>query len=139
MMIIVPLTFDESDAAIALWRAAGLLRPENDPAADIAAALAEPNATILAARDGEVLLGTVMVGYDGHRGWIYYLAVDAAQRRGGIGRALVVAAESWLIARGAPKIRLMVRDGNADAAGFYAAIGYARQAVSVMGRTFDEG
>jgi len=75
-----------------------------------------------------------MTGYDGHRGWVYYLAVAPDRRRGGLGRALMAAAEAWLRARGAPKIQLMVRGDNAAALGFYEALGLERQAVVTLGR-----
>ena len=78
-----------------------------------------------------------MVGFDGHRGWLYYLAVDPALQGRGIGRSLVVAAEAWLAAQGAGKVQLMVRTGNAAATGFYAALGYTDQECVVLGRRFE--
>jgi len=89
---------------------------------------------VLVRRDGAAIIGSVMVGHDGHRGWVYYLAVAPGARRAGIGRALMAAAEDWLLARGVPKIQLMVREDNAEAAAFYAALGYDVQPVMVMGR-----
>lgn len=65
-----------------------------------------------------------MVGHDGHRGWLYYLAVDPARQRRGVGRALVAAAEDWLATRGVPKVHLMVRESNAAVAAFYRRLGY---------------
>ncbi|MGD0642818.1 MAG: GNAT family N-acetyltransferase, partial [Roseiarcus sp.] len=79
------LSVAEIEAAVALWEEAGLLRPWNDPLADIRLALAGPSSTVLAARAGGRLAATVMVGWDGHRGWIYYLAVAREFRRRGIG------------------------------------------------------
>jgi ribosomal protein S18 acetylase RimI-like enzyme len=124
---------EEHDAAIALWHAAGLTRPWNDPRSDLERALAGPSSTVLVARpdDGSGLLGTVMVGHDGHRGWMYYLA--AAERGRGVGRALVAAAETWLAAH-VPKVQLMVRAGNEGAAAFYARLGYERSEVTVWQR-----
>jgi ribosomal protein S18 acetylase RimI-like enzyme len=125
----------EAGAVVALWRACGLTRPWNDPDSDLAMALRTPTATVLVATDGgERLTGSVMVGFDGHRGWIYYLAVDPATRRGGLGRILMAAAEAWLRERGAPKLQLMVREGNEEALGFYAALGLEAQPVVVLGR-----
>ena len=126
----------KADAAetVALWHACGLTRPWNDPHADFALALATSTSTILLARDGDTLIGSVMVGFDGHRGWIYYLAVAPGRRRGGIGRALMAAAEAWLAEHDAPKVQLMVRDTNDAALGFYARLGYAPQAVVTLGR-----
>ncbi|RYD84603.1 MAG: GNAT family N-acetyltransferase, partial [Sphingomonadales bacterium] len=79
-------------------------------------------------------VGSAIAGFDGHRGWVYYLAVSPDARRGGLGRALMAAAEDWLRERGAPKIQLMVRGSNADALGFYEALGFERQDVVVLGR-----
>lgn len=118
----------------ALWEACGLTRPWNDPGADFALAVRLPQSAVLVARDGDVLAGSVMVGFDGHRGWVYYLAVAPGKRGGGIGRALMAAAEQWLRERGAPKLQLMVRDDNADALGFYEALGLERQKVVTLGR-----
>jgi ribosomal protein S18 acetylase RimI-like enzyme len=128
------LSGEDTEQAIALWEEAGLVRPWNDPAADIAAALACPTATILAARDGARVVATVMVGYDGHRGWLYYLAVAADHRGTGLGRAMVAAAEVWLAGQGAHVIRLMVRAENEAVANFYRAAGYEESGVIVMGK-----
>ena len=78
-----------------------------------------------------------MVGFDGHRGWIYYLATDPARISNGIGRALMSAAEEWLSKRGCTRIRLMVRKDNIAALGFYETIGYGAQDVVTLGRNFD--
>lgn len=135
--VIREIETDEAGAVVALWRACGLTRPWNDPDADLAMALATATATVLMATDGERLTGSVMVGFDGHRGWVYYLAVDPAARRAGLGRALMAAAEAWLRERGAPKVQLMVREGNEEALGFYAALGLEPQPVVVLGRRLD--
>ncbi|WP_395942385.1 GNAT family N-acetyltransferase, partial [Brevundimonas aurantiaca] len=81
--------------------------------------------------------GTIMVGFDGHRGWVYYLAVDPGRRRRGLGRSLMAAAEDWLMVRGAPKLQLMVRSDNEAAMGFYQRLGLERQEVIVLGRRLD--
>jgi ribosomal protein S18 acetylase RimI-like enzyme len=125
---------EEANAAAALWAEAGLVRAWNDPHADIAAALACPTSTILAAREGERIVGTVLAGYDGHRGWLYYVAVAADRRGTGLGRALVAAAEQWLAAQGARVIRLMVRADNDAVTGFYEALGYEDGQMIVMGK-----
>jgi len=125
----------EADAAVALWQACGLTRPWNDPYADLALALSSPSSTVLAGRHDDRLVATVMVGSDGHRGWVYYLAVAPELRRAGHGAAMMRAAEGWLKACGAPKLNLMVRADNAAAAGFYQALGYARSDVMVMQRS----
>jgi ribosomal protein S18 acetylase RimI-like enzyme len=128
---------DEIPAAIALWEAAGLAHPWNDSARDIELALACPTATILAAHDeAGVLVGTVMAGFDGHRGWLYSLAVADSQRGQGLGGRLVGAAEDFLLAQGAPVIRLMVRADNEGVTAFYESVGYERGEFLVFGKRF---
>ena len=136
MMQIRPFQPADEAAVIALWEECKLTRPWNDPARDFALAIDSPASTVLVAREGDVLAGSVMTGFDGHRGWVYYLAVASDARRRGLGRALMAAAEAWLKARGAPKIQLMVREGN-EATGFYEALGLERQQVVTLGRFFD--
>ena len=75
-----------------------------------------------------------MVGYDGHRGWINYLATDPSMRRQGVGRVLVAAAEALLARRGCPKINLQIRSTNAHVAEFYRRIGYVDDDVISMGK-----
>jgi ribosomal protein S18 acetylase RimI-like enzyme len=128
----------DAPAVIALWQACGLTRPWNDPQADFTLALETPTSTILLARNGEAISGSVMVGFDGHRGWVYYLAVAPEEQRQGLGRALMLAAEAWLHERGAPKIQLMVREDNMAATAFYAALGYDVQPVSTFGKRLDK-
>lgn len=127
-------TAADASAVIALWHACGLTRPWNDPASDFALALREAQSSVLVARGEGGITGSAMVGFDGHRGWIYYLAVAPAARRSGLGRALMAAAERCLRERGAPKLQLMVRGDNTAALGFYEALGLARQDVVVLGR-----
>ena len=127
---------DEADV-IALWEACGLTRPWNNPAADFARAVGGPASAVLVQREGEALAASVMVGHDGHRGWVYYLAVAPARRRTGLGRAMMDAAEAWLRVRGAPKLQLMVREDNAAALDFYEALGLERQRVATLGRFLD--
>ena len=134
---IAPAGTDDRDAVIALWRQVGLTRPWNDPASDFDLALSFSGSTILLAHDCTKLVGAIMVGFDGHRGWVYYLACEPSHRREGIGRIMMDAAEAWLVEQGAPKIQLMVRTDNADAIGFYKAIGYEPQDVVTIGRRLD--
>jgi ribosomal protein S18 acetylase RimI-like enzyme len=135
---ITPATPTDAPAVIALWHDCALTRPWNDPQADFTLALETSGSTILLARDGDAIIGSVMVGFDGHRGWVYYLAVAPVVQRGGVGRALMQAAEHWLSSRGAPKIQLMLRDDNAAARGFYAALGYDVQPVITLGKRLDK-
>jgi ribosomal protein S18 acetylase RimI-like enzyme len=132
------LPADRADDAVALWKAAGLTRPWNDPNADLMRALAGPTSTVLGAEDVDgCLLGTAMVGHDGHRGWVYYLAVQPELRRSGLGRELMHASERWLQERGVPKVNLMVRTTNKAVVAFYESLGYADGDVVVLGKFLD--
>jgi ribosomal protein S18 acetylase RimI-like enzyme len=126
----------DAEVVIALWRACELIRPWNDPEADFARALAFSGSTILIAEiDGEAV-GTAMAGFDGHRGWVYYLAVAPRFRRQGIARRLLAACERWLVEQGCPKVELMVRDGNPDME-LYNRLGWEAQPVHVFARWLD--
>ena len=119
---------------IALWQACGLTRPWNDPAKDIARKFAEqPELFAVAECDG-ALVGCVMAGYEGHRGWINYLAVAPAERRRGVGRALMLEAERMLRAAGCPKINLQVRPDNPDVIAFYERIGFRVEGAISLGK-----
>lgn len=122
---------------IALWEEAGLTRPWNPPAADLQRSLDTPTSTVLGGYLDDQLVGTVMVGHDGHRGWVYYLAVADAHRGSGFGRVLMQAAEAWLIGRGAVKLQLMVRETNTAVVGFYDRLGYADADVRVLAKRLD--
>jgi ribosomal protein S18 acetylase RimI-like enzyme len=136
---IEPLPERLYDAAIRLWQDSGLTRPWNDPEADLRRAAGGGSSCVLAAiGDDDGLLATAMVGHDGHRGWVYYLAVDAAQRGRGLGRQMMAACEDWVRSRGIPKIQLMVRATNRATMGFYEHLGYADSDVVVFGRRLDD-
>ena len=124
-------------AVIALWQRCGLTRPWNDPAADIALARRGPNSTVLIGRDGGAIVATAMVGHDGHRGWVYYVAVDPDRRASGHGRAIMTAAEEWLRQAGIPKLQLLVRRDNAKAGAFYQSIGYEEADTIVFAKWID--
>jgi len=127
----------EEDAVIALWKACGLTRPWNDPTRDISFARGKANSEVLVAEENGRLIATVMAGHDGHRGAIYYLAVDPAMQRRGLGRAAVAAAETWLKARGVWKVNLLVRTENSAVLGFYQTLGYEDGGVVSLGRLID--
>jgi ribosomal protein S18 acetylase RimI-like enzyme len=129
----------EADVAdvIALWQACGLTRPWNNPAADIALARRGPNSAILIGRDGDAMVATALVGHDGHRGWVYYVAVDPARREKGFGRAIMNAAEDWLRARGIEKLQLMVRGDNSKVRDFYGSLGYLEQERVLFAKWLD--
>ncbi len=131
--------FQETDrrSLIDLWDQCGLLRPWNDPDTDIDQAIRNETSTILVGSVDGLLVASVMVGFDGHRGWVYYVAVDPARQRKGGGRQAMSEAERWLRDRGCRKIQLMVRDSNEEAERFYTSIGYETQAVRTIGKWFD--
>jgi len=130
---------EDSDIAevIALWQRCGSTRPWNDPAADITLARKENNATVLLGRSDGALAASVLVGHDGHRGWVYYVTVDPAHRFKGFGRAIMSAAEDWLRARGIEKLQLMVRGDNAEVHAFYKSLGYFEQERVVFAKWLD--
>ncbi len=136
-MIVDPLPAELHLAALALWETAGLTRPWNDAAADLDRALRSPAATVLAEISDGRLQATAMVGHDGHRGWVYYLAVDPALRDQGLGRSMMTACEQWVQARRIPKLQLMVRTTNTGVLSFYAHLGYLDADVVVLGRRLD--
>lgn len=128
---------DDCEAVISLWERAGLTRPWNDARSDFRLAVEGRTSAILLLHVERELAATVMAGFDGHRGWVYYLGVDPAHRRKGLGRDLMLAAEQWLTERNAPKIQFMVREGNDQALDFYQALGYETQPVVTLGRRLD--
>lgn len=131
--------FEDADepAVVALWQRCGLTRPWNDPAKDIRRKTAEQPGLFGVMVDGEGVIGTVMAGYEGHRGWINYLAVDPSRRQQGLGRQLMDWSEARLRERGCPKINLQVRRGNEAVLAFYAALGYADDDVVSLGKRLE--
>jgi ribosomal protein S18 acetylase RimI-like enzyme len=123
---------------IGLWQRAGLVREWNDPAGDIALARRERNATILLGREsGGALVASLLVGHDGHRGWVYYVSVDPDHRFKNYGRDIMTAAEDWLRARGIMKLQLMVRGDNAKVHAFYQSLGYYDQQRTTFAKWLD--
>jgi ribosomal protein S18 acetylase RimI-like enzyme len=136
-LAIAPIEDADVAAVAALWQACGLTRPWNDPAADIALARRGPNSTILIGRDGDAIAATVLVGHDGHRGWVYYVAVDPNHRNRGFGRVIMAAAEDWLRRTGIEKMQLMVRADNTAVQAFYESIGYGEQKRVIYAKWLD--
>ena len=134
---IQPIEDADIAAVIALWQRCGSTRPWNDPAADIALARRDGNATVLLGRQDGRLVASVLVGHDGHRGWVYYVTVDPDFRQHGHGRTIMDAAESWLRARGIDKLQLMVRGDNTRVLAFYRALGFFEQDRVVFGKWLD--
>lgn len=125
----------DTAAVITLWQDAGLTRPWNNPHLDIQRKLTvQPELFLVAVDDGGDVIGSVMAGYDGHRGWLYYLASTPSQRGQGIGRALVGAAEDLLLEMGCPKVQLMVRPGNDTTMAFYDSLGYEQFEIGATGK-----
>ena len=123
---------EDEPQVIALWRRCDLVRSWNDPAKDIARKLSVQPELFLVGLVGGQIVASIMAGYDGHRGWVNYLAVDPAHRRRGYARSLMQHVESALIALGCPKLNMQVRSTNLEVLEFYSRLGYAQdQAVSL--------
>ena len=128
--------FEDSDeaAVVALWEAAGLTRSWNDPHKDIARKRSVQREWFLVGTEHGAVMASIMIGYDGHRGWINYLAVSPDHRQKGHARTLMREAERLLTAAGCPKINLQIRTSNAAVIAFYQAIGYAQDEVVSFGK-----
>jgi ribosomal protein S18 acetylase RimI-like enzyme len=136
-MHIRPFQPEDEDAVVALWRRCDLVRPWNDPHKDIRRKLAvRPDLFLVGVEEGQVV-GYIMAGYEGHRGWLNYLAVDPSRQRRGLGRALVAEAERLLRASGCPKISLQVRAANEGVVAFYRRLGYTVDEVVSMGKRLE--
>jgi hypothetical protein len=122
---------------VALWQRCGSTRAWNDPAGDIALARREANATVLLGRTEGALVASVLVGHDGHRGWVYYVTVDPDHRFKDYGRMIMTAAEDWLRSRGIEKLQLMVRRDNDKVHAFYESLGYYDQERVVFAKWLD--
>jgi len=129
-------TFQESDkdAVIAMWRRCELVRPQNDPDQDIDLKMSFQPGLFFIATEGDSIVGSVMAGYEGHRGWINYLAVDPGTQGAGLGAKLMKHAEEESRGLGCVKINLQVRSSNEKVLGFYRAIGYLQDDVISMGK-----
>ncbi|HHN81378.1 MAG TPA: GNAT family acetyltransferase [Methanomicrobia archaeon] len=129
-------TFQQSDTddVVHVWKTCGLAVPQNDPRLDIERKMAEDPSLFFVAAVGQRLVGTCMAGYDGHRGWVYYLAVLPAFQQRGIASRLMERAERELLERGCAKINLMVRTSNEEVITYYENRGYARDDVVVLGK-----
>lgn len=129
---------EDEDAVVALWRASGLVTSYNDPNGGFRFALNGPASDVLVGENGAGhIAGAVMVGCDGHRGWLYYVSAAPGGRRVGIGRAMVSAAEAWLRAPGVARVQLMVRETSAQVAGFYGRLGFEVTPRVVMAKWLD--
>ena len=128
--------FEEKDqeAVIQLWKDCGLCVPWNDPIKDIGRKLEIQRELFLVGLDEEQIVAALMGGYDGHRGWVNYLAVHPDKQRRGLARELMSGLEELLIELGCPKINLQIRDSNVEVQNFYEAIGYQQDPVVSYGK-----
>ncbi|MFE6967600.1 GNAT family acetyltransferase [Agromyces sp. NPDC057679] len=134
-----PFVVDDTEAVVALWRAAGLVKPWNDPYLDISRKMTvQPELFLVAVASDATLVGTAMVGYEGHRGWVNYLAVADPARGTGLGRRLMAEAERLLVERGCPKLNLQVRTSNTEVIAFYERLGYAVDDAVSLGKRLIE-
>jgi ribosomal protein S18 acetylase RimI-like enzyme len=133
-----PFRLEDAEPVVALWGRCDLIRPTNDPRKDIARKLKVRGDLFLVAENADGIVGTIMIGYEGHRGWINYLAVAPEQRRRGLGRKLMAEAEQRLRAEGCPKINLQVRKRNVEAVRFYEALRYRQDEVLSFGLRLEE-
>jgi ribosomal protein S18 acetylase RimI-like enzyme len=137
-MIVRPFRPSDEEDVILAWRQCDLLRPWNDPHRDIARKMkVRPDLFLVGELDGRII-ATVMAGYDGHRGWLYYLAVLPGHQRTGYGRAIVAEAERLLRIEGCPKVNLQVRTSNRDVIDFYRHIGFSSDEVLSMGKRLEK-
>jgi ribosomal protein S18 acetylase RimI-like enzyme len=136
-LTITAIVDDDVAEIVALWQRCGSLRTWNDPESDIALARRETNSTVLVGRRAGAVVASVLVGHDGHRGWVYYVTVDPDHRYKAHGRAIMTAAEDWLRARGIQKLQLMVRGDNLQVRAFYESLGYYDQQRVIFAKWLD--
>ena len=134
LMKISEFTDDQSDQVIALWEKCSLNRSWNNPEKDIARKNGDQNGKFLIGQIDGVLMASIMIGYDGHRGTIYYLAVDPDYARSGYGKILMAEAERFLLSVGCQKINFWVRIGNDKVIEFYEQLGYAIEPIHLLGK-----
>lgn len=133
-MNIRPFEKRDTEPVIALWEDSGLTRPWNNPTLDIQRKCALGDELFLVGESDCQITCSVMAGYDGHRGWINYLAVATSARKSGLGRQMMDEVEVRLRALGCPKINLQVRQGNDAVMAFYESLGYTNDACVSMGK-----
>ena len=137
MLTTRPFRIEDEPAVINLWTRCGLVRPHNDPRKDIhRKSKVKPDMFLVGLIEGK-LVATVMVGYEGHRGWINYLAVCPEHQKMGFGKQMMNEAERLLRSEGCPKINLQVRTSNAEVLAFYRAIGFVQDDVVSLGKRLE--
>ena len=131
---------DDEHDLIALWRDCNLLVSYNDPATDFRFAMAGACSDVLVGEDeAGRITGSVMVGHDGHRGWLYYVASSPSSRGSGVGRQMTQHAEAWLRQRGVAKVQLLVRQTNAQVVSFYEHLGFEVAPTVMMAKWLNDG
>lgn len=139
MIEIRPYSETDEAAVADLWREVFPDSPSwNDPETDIRRKLAVQRELFLVASQGRELVGTALAGYDGHRGWVHFVAVSPRHRRQGIGRALMEGVEEKLSRLGCPKLNLQIRAANTDVVAFYKRLGYAVEDRVSMGKLLED-
>lgn len=136
-MKVASLVDADVPAIVDLWQRCNLARPWNDSAADIALARRGSESDVLVGRDGDSIVASVLVGHDGHRGWVYYVAVDPDHQGKDYGRGIMAAAEDWLRAKGIEKLMLLVRSDNTKVQSFYDKLGYVEQDRVIYAKWLD--
>lgn len=124
---------------VTLAQSCGLAVPPNDPLADLARILATQHGRAFVALVPERAIGMAVAGYEGRRGWIYYVGVIPEARRRGVASKLIDKAANYLGSIGAPKVLVFIREGEEHLIGYYARLGFERQAITVLGKELDEG
>ncbi|PCJ27519.1 MAG: GNAT family acetyltransferase [SAR86 cluster bacterium] len=137
-MIIRAFEEQDKNEVISLWKECGLVVPQNDSAKDIERKLEVGRDLFLVGLQGHSIVATVMGGYEGHRGWINYLAVKPSEQRKGYGQAIMRAVEALIMQKGCPKINLQVRNTNENVLAFYSAIGYGNDNVVGLGKRLED-
>jgi ribosomal protein S18 acetylase RimI-like enzyme len=133
-MQIAPYQEEHQQDVIALWRRCDLVRSWNDPVKDIARKQnVQPELFLVGFERGR-LIASAMAGYDGHRGNVYYLAVDPGFQGRGFGRAIMSAVEELLAAHGCPKLNILIRSSNLQVQRFYERLGYSLQEIVCVGK-----
>lgn len=128
---------NDRDTVIALWTECGLTVPHNNPSRDIQRKLQVDRDLFLVGTQNNRIVATVMGGYEGHRGWINYLAVSPCSQGKGYGQQMMQAVEARIAEKGCPKINLQIRSSNADVIAFYRSIGYLEDPVVSLGKRLE--
>ena len=124
----------DRDAVIELWKRCGLVVPWNDPEKDIQRKMSVGADLFLVGEEGDTLVGVAMGGYEGHRGWVNYLAVDPGCQGRGYAREIMIELENRLLMAGCPKLNIQVRESNTDVLKFYKDLGYKQDACVSLGK-----